>query len=144
MAQVLGSLTEAQLFDVPAGFTNNIAWNFGHVLVTQQLLCYQLSNLPMAFDEAFVNDFKKGSSPAQWQSRPDIEFIRTRLVECADSFRDDYSAGKFETFESYTTSAGVVLGSIDDALNFNNVHEGIHLGYIMALVRAQRQGPVHA
>ena len=39
--------TLEELNKVPTGFSNNIIWNIAHTIVTQQLLIYQLSALPM-------------------------------------------------------------------------------------------------
>ena len=55
-----------------------------------------------------------------------------RFVE---KLREDYAQGHFTTYETYQTSTGFVLASIEDAIAFNNFHEGIHLGYILALRR---------
>ncbi len=38
------------------------------------------------------------------------------------------------------TSAGIRLESVEDAIAFNNFHEGIHLGYVMALKKALAAG----
>ena len=38
----------------------------------------------------------------------------------------------YDAYNAYETSVGIVLGNIEDALKFNNFHEGIHLGTILA------------
>lgn len=45
----------------------------------------------------------------------------------------DYERGLFREFKAYQTSYGAKLKDIEQALQFNNVHEGLHLGYMMAL-----------
>ncbi|RMG65283.1 MAG: hypothetical protein D6722_16080 [Bacteroidetes bacterium] len=50
--------------------------------------------------------------------------------------RADYEAGRFTAYRRYETSYGVVLASIEDAIRFGNVHEGLHLGYMMVQRRA--------
>ena len=47
----------------------------------------------------------------------------------------DFEAGMFTSFEYYKTSAGIELNSPEDVLSFLPIHEGIHLGYAMALKR---------
>jgi len=37
--------TLEQLNKIPEGFSNNLIWNIGHIIVTQQVLIYKLSNL---------------------------------------------------------------------------------------------------
>ncbi|MDB9932132.1 hypothetical protein OAD28_05360 [Flavobacteriales bacterium] len=46
---------------------------------------------------------------------------------------EDLNTEMFKEFKEYTTSYNVTLSNIDDAVKFNNVHEGLHLGYAMAL-----------
>jgi len=50
----------------------------------------------------------------------------------------DHAAGKFKSFQPYKTSAGVPLNDVEDAIAFNHFHEGIHLGYILALRKVIR------
>ena len=48
----------------------------------------------------------------------------------------DYNARAFKNYKEYTVSTGSTLISVDEALVFNNFHEGIHLGYILALIKS--------
>lgn len=41
---LMQGLSADQLNKMSAGFNNNLIWNAGHVLVTQQLLYYKLSH----------------------------------------------------------------------------------------------------
>ena len=41
----LEDLTLDQIHAIPTGFKNSISWNVAHLVVTQQLLHYKLSNL---------------------------------------------------------------------------------------------------
>lgn len=136
LKKVTGDLSPAALTEIPDGFANNILWNAGHLLVTQQLLCYRMSNLPMAVDDSTVEMFRKGSTPKDWSAAPDYDALLGPLEDLVQTTRQDYDDGRFETFNAYTTSTGFTLGSVEDAIAFNNFHEGIHLGYILALRRA--------
>lgn len=51
--------TLEQLNTIPAGFKNNIIWNIGHVVVTQQLLAYKLSGLAMKVSDDMVAKYQK-------------------------------------------------------------------------------------
>jgi hypothetical protein len=46
---------------VPEGFNNNIIWNIAHVIVTQQILVYKLSGLPMIVTDEMVEKYRKGT-----------------------------------------------------------------------------------
>ena len=130
------SLTDEQLFRIPEAFPNSIAWNLGHVLVTHQLLCYKLSGLDMHVDNDTVAMFAKASSPRDWTTQPDLRALTAQLVPLGERFAQDHEAGLFKEFEPYTTSTGVELTNIEVAFSYNLMHEGLHLGYAMALHRA--------
>jgi hypothetical protein len=53
-----------------------------------------------------------------------------------DRLDRDYQEGIFRHYVPYKTSYGVELNNIDDAIIFNNIHEGLHLGYMMAMVKS--------
>ncbi|MEM1176794.1 MAG: DinB family protein [Acidobacteriota bacterium] len=132
-------LPPEELVRIPTGFNNNVLWHLGHLAVTQQLLCYQMAGVPMVIDDAWVGLFRKGTSPRDWAadaSIPDYDEIVAQLHGLATRLREDYDAGLFTGYKPYGTSAGVQLDSIEDAIVFNSFHEGIHVGYLMALRRA--------
>ena len=60
---LIESLTTEQLNKIPDRFSNNIIWNFGHNVVTQQLLCYKLAGKEPYMNEEIINEFRKGSKP---------------------------------------------------------------------------------
>jgi len=133
IARLVSDLTEEQLFAVPAGYRNNILWNVGHIIVTQQILHYRLSGLPMYVSEDMIISFSKGSSPALWRTAPRFEDLRELLLDLPAQLLRDYTAGKFETFKPYSTSTGPVLNDLEDAIAFNTFHEGVHAGVILSL-----------
>lgn len=118
---------------MPNGFDNNIAWNVGHLIVVQQLLCYQLSGVPMHISKDQVRMYKTGTSPADWTESPNIPQLQTQLIEMPKLFAEDLAANKFKKYRQYTTSTGITLTSLDDAVAFNHFHEGLHAGFILAI-----------
>ncbi|MBP2834117.1 DinB family protein [Aquimarina sp. U1-2] len=136
MQKILDNHSIAQLNKVPEGFKNNIIWNIAHVVVTQQLLVYQLSGLPMMIDDEMVNSFRKGTRAEGFVSQEQVAIIKALLFSTLDQTEKDWEARIFKNFKEYPTSTGYVLKSLDDAINFNNYHEGIHFGYVLALKKA--------
>ena len=59
--------------------------------------------------------------------------MKKQLFSTLEQTQVDYKKGLFKTFNEYTVSTKSVLSNIKDALEFNNFHEGIHLGYILAM-----------
>lgn len=122
---------------IPEGFNNNIIWNIGHILVTQQLLAYKLSGLPVSINQELIDKYRKDSKPAGLVSQEEVNEIKSLLFSTLDQIKVDYKSGAFKDYKEYTVSTtGNTLTNIDDALQFILFHEGMHLGYIMALVRA--------
>ncbi|MEL4306803.1 DinB family protein [Joostella sp. CR20] len=130
------NLSEEQINQIPTGFKNNIAWNVIHLLVTQQLLCYKLAGQPMYVSDALVNDYRKGTAPNPEKpvSLEDFNAYKEELMLNIERIKQDYKS--ITSYNSYTTSVGMTLASIEDAITFNNYHEGLHTGFINALLRA--------
>lgn len=120
---------------IPDGFNNHVLWNAGHLAATEQALTYGLAGLDVGVPPAFVGAFRKGSSPRGWERAWAWEDVRERLLTLPGRTEADVEAGAFEArgFREYTTTPGVVLRSVEDAVVFNLYHEGLHLGAILAL-----------
>ncbi|MCB0643278.1 MAG: DinB family protein [Phaeodactylibacter sp.] len=123
-----------QLNVIPDGFRNNLLWNAGHVLATQQLLTYGLTSQEFGIPQHFIDQFRKGTAPSAPYTSETLSFIKESLIQTVEVLESDYKNGIFEgEFQAYPTSYGVVLHDVVAAICFNNVHEGLHLGYCMAL-----------
>ncbi len=133
LLKVIENLSLEQLNKIPEGFRNNIAWNIAHLVVIQQLLCYKLSGIEMNVNNEMVEKYQKGTAPSSDMTQQELNTIKTIFLAQADQFKEDYNNHIFTAYNTYPTSANVTLDSIDDAIEFNNFHEGIHLGYILAL-----------
>ena len=130
---LMSSFSADQLVKIPENFKNNLLWNYGHVIVTQQVLCYKLAGIKMNISDDIIDKYKKGSIPSGEINPDDLKIFNElcfRNVELLDS---DYKKGLFSTYTKYQTSYGFELNSIEDAIKFNNSHEALHLGYMMAL-----------
>ncbi len=125
-----------ELLKIPEGFNNNILWNIAHVAATQQRLVYGLSGLQLEMPEALVAKFQKGTIPDGTTTDEEIEEVKKLLFTTIEKTIEDYDNGLFKNYKEYTTTPGVVLKNVDDALSFNFFHEGLHMGSIFALRRA--------
>ena len=132
IAPFLEDFTLDQLNVIPEGFSNNLFWNIAHVVVTQQLLVYKLSGLPMLISEELVDKYKKGTKPKQAATQEDVDQIKSLLFDTIDQTQADYTTGVFNNFNEYPTSSGFILKNSTDAIAYNNYHEGLHLGIIMS------------
>jgi len=131
--KAINGLTLEQIHTIPNGFKNNIAWNVAHLVVTQQLLQYKLSGLDCLVPDELIEAHRKGTFPTTSFTEEEFEEVTDLLAGLPDTLEEDFNEGIFENYNSYETSTGFVLDSIETAVNFNNYHEGLHLGIILAI-----------
>jgi hypothetical protein len=133
VAPFLENYTLEQLNKIPEGYSNNLIWNIGHIVVVQQLLVYKLSGLPIAVSDAMVEKYMKGTKPEHTATQAEVDEIKALLFKNLDQTEADYNDKKFNTFQEYPTSTGLVLKSAEDAMAFNCFHEGLHIGVMMSI-----------
>ena len=133
---LIENLTTEELNKVPKGFSNNIIWNVVHCMVTQQGLMYGLSGLEQLMSKDVILQYKHGTRPEKDLSKDEITSFKNRLVPMLETTVKNYENGAFSNFKKYTTSTGYSLSTIEDSINLVNIHEGIHLGYALAIRKA--------
>ena len=129
----MDSYDEGQLNRVPDGFSNNLVWHLGHILVVQQLLVYGLSGQPLHIPKKFVAAYQRDTRPEGRADQSEISEIRHWLQETVPLLEDDLEAERFESFRAFTNSAGFRVTNLQEAITFNNFHEGLHLGYMLSI-----------
>lgn len=122
-----------QLNMVPKGYRNSMYWNIIHVVVTQQLLVYKLSGIPMLIETDLVDAYRKGTKTERDVTQQEVNHLKTLLFSTVEQTQRDYDSGIFKTYNQYTVSTNSTLTCVEEAIEFNNFHEGIHLGYILAM-----------
>ena len=127
------NLPLSELNKVPDGFNNNIIWNIAHVIVTQQLLVYNLSGLPTIVSKEMIDSYRKGTRPLRDLNQAEDDAISNLLFSTIEKTKDDYDSKLFQTYNQYTVTTKNTISNVEEAIEFNNFHEGIHLGYILAL-----------
>lgn len=130
-------ISNHQLNYIPEGFNNNIIWNIAHLVATQQLLVYGLTKTPFVVPKPLIDANRKGTKPSMYYSQTDTKEIIEYLTTTTIQMEMDYNSGVFsgKPFKTYTTSYNVTLKSVEDAIAFNNVHEGMHYGIIKMMKR---------
>jgi hypothetical protein len=136
LLELIKDLSVEQLNAIPEGFNNNIIWNLGHLIASQQSLCYLRSGLTPVVDEKIIQFYKSQTKPEVPAPEEEITRIKQVSLTALEQLNEDYQKNKFSSYESFTTRYDVTIESIDDALEFLLFHEGLHLGYIMALKRS--------
>lgn len=133
MQNLIGAYSIDQLNKIPEGFKNNLVWNYGHVVATQQLLVYGLSGLTLHMENEFVEKYRKGSKPESKVGKAEFAYLNKLFNELPNTTLIDYNKGNFEMYRTYETSFGVTLKNVEDGILFNNMHEAMHLGTMLAI-----------
>ena len=136
LLSIVNELTPEEINKVPDGFNNNIAWNLGHVIAAQQGVCYKRAGLPMIIDEEVFNRYKPESKPESATGENELASLKSLLFSTIDDLETDFRAGRFDGYKPWTTRYGVQIDNIDDAISFLSFHDGLHVGYVMALRKA--------
>ena len=136
LLEILRETSAEDLVTIPDGFNNNIYWNIAHCVATQQLLHYYLSGNPFRIDKYWIETYKKGTLPNLNVQQSEVDDLAFLLTETSKILMKDYDADFFDDYTPYTTSFGLDLKNIQDAIIFNNMHESLHYGYALALKRA--------
>jgi len=131
--KILDNHSLEQLNKIPQGFNNNLIWNIGHCISSQQVLIYKLSGLTTMVSEEFIAKYRKGTKPEGDVSQVEVDEIRSLLLTTLEQTEKDFTNNIFVDYHEYTTSLGFTLKNINGALDFNNYHEGIHTGIIMSI-----------
>ena len=135
LLNVIKDLSNEQINEIPIGFNNNIIWNLGHLLATQQVICYFRAGLKMTIDEHNFANYKPDTKPNTIIKNAEISKMKELFLSAVREFELDFESNVFQNYNSWTNRYGIEITTIEDAMTFVLFHEGIHLGYIMALKR---------
>lgn len=122
-----------QLNAIPEGFSNNLIWNIGHIVVVQQMLVYNLSGLPMFISDEMVEKYKKGTKPEAPVTQEEVEQLKKLLYATLEQTKKDFTNGVFKEYKAFTTMSGFNIRNAQEAMEFNNYHEGVHTGVMMRI-----------
>jgi len=131
--RLLAKYSLDQLNKIPEGFNNNLAWNAGHCWVTQKLLTYGLSGKDTGLTKEVIAAYRKGSAPTAPLSAEEWAQIIEGLTHSASQLKSDLETENWEDHNPYTTSYGVTVSHVRNGVRFNNTHEGMHYGVMLAL-----------
>lgn len=122
-----------QLNTIPEGFSNNVVWNIAHVVSSQEGLTYGLSGLKWTAPKELVKNYTRGTKPEGDVDQKFVDMLKVECMASIDRLEQNYNAGVFQNYKEYSVATGDIIKNIDQAIQFNFYHEGLHLGYIMSL-----------
>ncbi len=132
--QLIEGSTVEELNVVPAGFNNNMIWNFGHIVASQQALCYLAAGLEPTIEKQYIRPFGKGTRPEAAIGADEIASIKDHMRATIDQLAEDFDSNKFVNYNAFTTAFGVTLTSTAEAIQFVAVHDSYHYG-VAATIR---------
>lgn len=132
-AKLIEKYTLEQLNKIPEGFSNNLLWNIGHIMVSQQILVYRGAGQPLLISDDLVSLYMRGTRPERDATQAEVDQIKELLFSTIIKTEQDYHNGLFTAYTARKSELGFSLDSIEDAIAFNNYHEAIHFGIIMSI-----------
>ena len=135
LLSLVEDLTTEELNYIPPGFNNNLAWQIGHLVVSQQILCYKLSGNKFLIEEDLIDLYKNGSKPERLFTGAEIAQMKEYLLATIDQLAIDLQEQIFDQYTPYTVSTypGFKLEKVEDAVTFVASHDGLHYGCSLGL-----------
>lgn len=126
-------MTIEQLNYIPEGFNNNIIWNFGHIIVATQGLCYLRTGVRPDYSIKYGAAYAKGSRPTYTVSPEEVEDLKILAIETIEQIENDYQQGLFSEINPFATSTyNEVMHTIEDVIITSAGHDNLHFGYALA------------
>lgn len=132
VAFILGRTPLELLNTIPNGQNNNIVWNAGHIIAVQQLLVNRKSGYQYTEDKLITQNFRPGTAPEGVYDQAIVDHLKERLLSNAIDMEKTFLDGLYGAYDPFTTRTKIELTSVEDAINFELMHSGLHLGYIMS------------
>ncbi len=132
-AQMIKGISESQLTDVPDGASNSVLWNIGHIVYSNSSMVYGPCGLESPIPAGYEGLFKGGTSPGTWSAPPSTEEVLGHFKTMNEDIVAKYTSGALDSFAPIQLMPGMKLENIEDALGFCCVHEGVHIGAVIAL-----------
>lgn len=138
LLNLIDGISIEKLNEIPEGFNNNLAWNFAHVIANQQILCYRNAGAKPVISDKIIDKYKTGTRPESSIDANEFATLKKYLLSTIDKFEEDSATNIFENYKAFDLKSypGVRLKNINDAAKFVSFHDGLHVGYSMALKRA--------
>src|SRR5690606_16969211 len=78
--EYFNNYTLHQLNKTPEGFSNNLIWNIGHIIVAQQALIYKASGLSSYVSDELFALYKPGTKPSGITSQQEVDELKELLI----------------------------------------------------------------
>ncbi|OWA37581.1 hypothetical protein B9G55_05890 [Saccharibacillus sp. O16] len=122
---------------IPAGFSNHLHWQLGHILAVADRVVNGLSGRQPVLSAAYATYFAPGTRPADWTGEPPAwEELIQGLNQLPQRFREAYADKLDEELPNKDNFAKAE--TLGDLVALNAGHMQHHAGFINALARIVR------
>lgn len=132
MIELLKESSEESLYKIPDGFSNNLIWNAGHVLVTYDEYLSKLVDEKKQLEKVYYQCFSTGTNPADWiEGPPPLQSIMQHMEE-QPYVMEKLLAGRLQEKLSQPLA---YEKTVEELLCFLISHECYHLGTMKSISR---------
>jgi endonuclease III len=91
-------------------------------------------------EDQLIDKYKTGTRPEGFIDEAEFKTLVNYLLPTIDKLEEDAAEKIFENYRPFTLKsyAGLAIENIEDAIKFVSFHDGLHVGYSMALKRFVR------
>lgn len=134
--KVIETLSEAELEVIPEGLNNHVKWNLGHIYVVTEKFAFTLTGEAAAIPKHFQAWFASGTSPKDWTVKPPT---KEELIALLQHQLERIQARNVNNLndllpESYSTTTGLHLATVEESFSFCLYHEAMHYAAIKSII----------
>jgi hypothetical protein len=85
--KLIEDLDAEQLNKIPVGLNNNIIWNLGHLIASQQSICYRRARIEMFVEEKYFTAYRPGTKPNAFVDPAEIECMKKLFLTAIDNLK---------------------------------------------------------
>ena len=126
--ELVSTSTLEELNTIPKGFNNNIAWNYGHIVVSGYGLTFVSTGVnPSANNNPLVAKFRKGSKPEGPVTQQEMDAIKELAANYPVALEESIKEDKFQNITPYTSQTfGIPMTTLDSVLTTIASHDMLH------------------
>ncbi len=126
-------ITEENADVIPEGYSNNLRWNLGHILVSHAGLILPRIGVEVPFGKDYLESFNRGTSPGNWSAEtPALDTLYKDLEEQVDLLKYHLKG----RLDEQLTEPFAGLSTVGGLTGFAISHEAVHAGTVIGMKKA--------
>ncbi|WP_053367910.1 DinB family protein [Bacillus sp. FJAT-27245] len=128
--ELLRTIPEEVVDEIPHGHNNNIRWNAGHILVGWDHTMFPSVNEERRLPLSYHGMFPRGSKPGNWEEQPPSMDELIELLEEQPHLIEKACKGRLD---QPLKEPFLGMKTVGDMLVFHMNHENLHMGIIRSM-----------